>query len=150
MPATASEPAAAEPAAAMPTEAPPTPAPAKPEAKKATKAKPQHHEAAAKRKAKERQHVATKGGLTAGLPACATPGWYVQMGAFSSPTSIHRLAEKLRGLGYQAFCIGPEHPNNLQLFYVGAYINAEAARTARDKLQKQTGTRGILRRVSAK
>lgn len=102
------------------------------------------------RPAAERQAVhAGASGSVAGLPRCATPGWYVQMGAFAETGSIDRLARKLRGMGYQAFCIGPAHPKGLKLFYVGAYVSAEAAIRARDRLDKQTGVRGIVRRLRA-
>lgn len=136
--------------AAAPAESQPVaPAVVKPEPKTAATAKPHHREAAAKRKATAKhERVTSHAGLVAGLPSCATPGWYVQIGAFSNEASIRRMAHKLRGLGYQAFCIGPDHPQNLQLFYVGAYVSANAARAARDKLHQETGTRGILRHVT--
>lgn len=120
-----------------------------PEAKLSARAAANPERAAA-RPAASREHATTRAearGTTAGLPQCATAGWYVQMGAFSEVGSVERLARKLRGLGYRAFCIGPAHPKGLKLFYVGAYLDAEAAARARDRLEKQTGTRGIVRRV---
>lgn len=85
--------------------------------------------------------------MTAGLRRCINPGWYVQLGAFAQAGSIERLASRLRKLEYRAFCIGPSHPKGLKLFYVGAYRSAQAAQDARDRLEKQIGTLGLVRQM---
>ncbi|MGC9162173.1 MAG: SPOR domain-containing protein [Thiomonas sp.] len=81
------------------------------------------------------------------VPVCRAAGWYVQVGAFSQPRSIQRLAQHLHRAGYAEVCVAARQVRGLRLFYVGPYRDARAARTARAALHKIVGTEGILRRL---
>lgn len=81
------------------------------------------------------------------VPDCGPAGWYVQVGAFSQPRSIQRLAQHLHRAGYAEVCLAARQVRGLRLFYVGPYRDAGAARAARAALHKIVGTEGILRRL---
>jgi len=79
--------------------------------------------------------------------ASAQKGWLVQVGAFSQPDNARRLYEKLRQKGYSAI-LDPPNPQKGKTVRVevGPYKDADAAKVAQARIQREFGIKGVVRK----
>lgn len=90
----------------------------------------------------------TKKATTVAAPKATAGGsWVVQVGAFSHQDNAERLIERLRQKGYSAM-LDPPNPEKGKIVRVeaGPYIDAAAAKAARDKIKSELGIQGVVRK----